>query len=134
MRSTRSAIIGILEGTELLWVELALDGDPKYVSPILLDNYNSYEDALSLVMAGDMRTLGPEPGMCDAYRRDGYDPEATTKRESMWTLSDFMADELIVKTILLRTDCGYLYLFDADSERWLFANHTGIVSMLIRHT
>ena len=69
------------------------DGYPKYMYPMLMNNYNSEELASKLISFGDASSIDekleptedyhrfgmPEPGVCMFYSRDRGEPEEDTR-------------------------------------------------------
>lgn len=79
------------------------DGYPKYMYPMLMNNYNSEELASKLIGFGDASSIDekleptedyhrfgmPEPGVCMFYGRDRGEPEEDT-RPAIYTREELL--------------------------------------------
>jgi hypothetical protein len=131
-----SAIIAIVEGNQTLAIELVFDGHPQFAGRTLLRHYPSYDAVYTLIAEGDLKLLGDTVQSCRSYFVEDYLRDQCVQREDYtpsliagYTLSSYLENSKPIAE-LLRGGASFLYLFDADSERWLMSDKTLVLRML----
>lgn len=130
--ATRSAIALRVHDNQLMTVYCHWDGYPSYNGKLLSENYNAPSKIASLLLRGDISSLGPTIGEKHNFNTFGMTPEEKANCENMTTFygrdrgekgCDFRLFDTVEEYISHYDSAGAEYYYLYENGQWLVSAH-----------